>query len=308
MILLFASQAVASVFMLFTLSIISVAVAIPNTAQVQGWSAYPQSIISASTPIQYEYVYGVPEHMHPHVISSSSLSASDSHLGGFMGTQHQWTLGENYPSHASSFYNDALSQAKNQWLAAHAYSPPYESGWRLLRHDEGVKYQGDWFSEEDSGFSNLFPYPIYGMRCNGHFCDNKMALYVLPNRKAPLYPHVSTWTPWTSDSDAVFGGRKHVAHCPKGQFAVQVQCAGSWCKYIRLGCSTLRSEFRAQYEIGRYDNADSNDSNLNDFFSNESPSEGYCPDGEYVDGIECGGWFCNYIRLFCSRIQISTRH
>lgn len=189
---------------------------------------------------------------------------------------------------------------------AHRYEPEWEKGWRLLRHDDGIKYEGDWFSEEGSGLSRLLPYPICGMKCSGHLCDNKLPIFVMPNRRAPLFPHVSTWTPWTSESDAEFHGIHNVAHCPKGEFAIQIQCWGAYCKSMRLGCSKLRSEFRAQYQVDRYQNADKDDTNLNAPFSNEAGGTGYCPDGEYLDGIQCSSWFCNYIRLFCSRIQIAT--
>lgn len=278
----------------------------PAYERYHSWSERP-------AVAHYEYVYGVQDETEPRIHNAESdyLSSKVRTVQSFPLTHGS---GVHYHSNAVPMYAPHTRSMESVWHVTalpesiqRRYEPEWEEGWRLLRHDDGVKYEGDWFSEEDSGLSRILPYPIYGMKCSGHLCDNKLPMFVMPNRRAPLFPHVSTWTTWTSDSDSNFHGVHNVAHCPKGQFAIQIQCWGAYCKSMRLGCSKLRSEFRAQYEVGRYDNAEKDDTSLNSPFSNERGGTGYCPDGEYLDGIQCLSWFCNYVRLFCSRIQISTK-
>lgn len=175
--------------------------------------------------------------------------------------------------------------------------------WRVLRHDTGQKYEGEWFSQEHGGYSRLFPYPIFGMRCRGNFCDDKKPLYTMP-LKRPLHNTVAYWTKFTSDKDAVYNGAEETVHCPRGMFVIQMQCRGWTCQDIRLGCGRLRWEFKASYKLTNYEQTHGGKDNLNPTFSDEGTGVGLCPDGEYMDGIGCEGWWCDNVRLYCTTIMI----
>lgn len=181
--------------------------------------------------------------------------------------------------------------------------------WRALRHSDGAQFHGEWFSEERGGLSRPFAYPIFGLRCSGGFCDRKLPLYVMPARKAPLRvarPNDQVggaklqWSMWLSDGE--WHGRQRVAHCPRGTFVAQMQCLGPFCANMRLGCAGLRAGYRARYRRRKAE--EDADDDLNATFSEEGDGVGYCPEAEYLDGIGCEGWFCDKIRLYCSRIEV----
>lgn len=175
--------------------------------------------------------------------------------------------------------------------------------WRVLRHDAGTKYEGEWFSQEHGGYSRLFPFPIYGMRCRGNFCDDKKPMYTMLV-KSPLHNSVSHWTKFTSSKDATYNGAPETVHCPRGMFVVQMQCRGWTCKDIRLGCARLRWGFKASYKLTNYEKTHGGKDKLNPTFSDEGSGMGLCPDGEYMDGIGCDGWWCDNVRLYCTTIKI----
>ena len=173
-----------------------------------------------------------------------------------------------------------LRCARVEWIASsnHASDIFSRSGKNIERTSS--------FSEENAGYSGRQTAPIAGFACSGDFCDNKQLVVVRNGNEAPLQ-NTGHWTQWFTDVEAPTW-----ADCPSNMLVNELQCRGHYCDDIRLQCGTLQVSYRV----------DRNDVRTVDWFS-EEPGEELCPDGYYVFGMACRGYYCDDMKLHCARVD-----
>lgn len=170
-------------------------------------------------------------------------------------------------------------------------------GWKVLKVADGKKIHGAEFGDIFSRLSKSTTNLMYGVKCRRFYCLKKTPL-LLQARSPSIYEEVMFWTPWFNESGA--DKKLNRALCPASTFVTQIQCSGSYCGSMRLGCSMLRPGFRPRY----YEEGDALGTN---YFSEEGTGTGECKDGEYLFGMGCHGKYCDDIRLFCATVIWKTK-
>lgn len=143
------------------------------------------------------------------------------------------------------------------------------------------------FSEEDGGYSGRMSGPVAGIKCFGHYCDNKQLISVQRGGQTAVQ-FTNYFTNWFSDE-----GSQNFGACPQNQVLVEIQCRGHYCDEMRLHCAAMASGYRVVRS----------DIRTVRYFSEEQ-GEGRCPDGYYIYRVACQGMFCDNIELRCARVDI----
>lgn len=144
------------------------------------------------------------------------------------------------------------------------------------------------FSEEPPSTSYFQSELVAGMKCFGHFCDNKKLITVRDGLEYPV-----TSTGFQSEYFSTNG--LNSANCPPDMVLSQVWCRGIFCDDLRIGCGRLS----LGYVINPREVLETN------FFSEENGGTQFCPDSYYIKGLACAGRFCDFIRLICVRVYHS---
>jgi hypothetical protein len=141
------------------------------------------------------------------------------------------------------------------------------------------------FSEEGTAQQHCpSGFAVKGVKCLGSDCDN-MALYCCPYSDRADTSASKSWTPYFSEEGSG-------SPFPPGSSSSQLsgaRCSGSNCDNISLELlRTPRLRFDGQCIQSRW-------------FSEESPNNYICPDGQWVGGMACRGDHCDDVSLYCCR-------
>lgn len=88
------------------------------------------------------------------------------------------------------------------------------------------------------------------------------------------------WTLSTSEEQ----GESSPAFC-SSSFASGLRCQGRYCDNLSLKCGQA---------VGK------DEGHWSPYFSEESPNEQVCSDGQYIDGIRCRGKYCDSVSMHCA--------
>lgn len=170
--------------------------------------------------------------------------------------------------------------------------PPYQQvassvrsgSWYVLKHYDLHTQYINWaygIKHETNGVA-------WGIECKGSGCQVRTAFVGKPKQTAagPLIRRVTYHTVWT-DKSHQYGK----VFCPKNSFAKEMVCKDGACTALKLLCSPVRNRFRPIYskrwggvwEVPGYHRV-------------------YCPEGKYIDGVECIGSCTTKFNIFCTAL------
>ncbi|MCP4288199.1 MAG: hypothetical protein GY792_27810 [Gammaproteobacteria bacterium] len=137
------------------------------------------------------------------------------------------------------------------------------------------------FSEEDPPSICPSGYLVKGVRCSGHYCDNKSLR--CQRNESVLNVNESHWSQWFSEERS---RRRPEKVKSNEHFVAGLACSGSYCDNLRV--FFMKGRKMAQ------------NCSWTKAFSEE---QGYreCPSGKFVSGLKCSGSYCDNIRLYCCR-------
>lgn len=159
------------------------------------------------------------------------------------------------------------------------------AGWApFIRGGKYISTTG-WFSEEYGGNSGRQSALIAGIMCSSHFCDLRQLVTVHEDSTLPVMDS-KYWSSWFSDETLGF------VNCPSDMVVNGIQCRGHYCDDTRIQCGRVGLGYRIV----------SSDRKEVTWFSEEDVI-GLCPNGYYVSGLQCGGDYCDFLKLNCVRVD-----
>lgn len=135
------------------------------------------------------------------------------------------------------------------------------------------------------GYSSDIQGPVLGLHCFQHYCAEKQLVYLKTSGGSIVDTNQEVWTQWFSEE-----GPTNFGLCPENYVVTQMQIAGKLSDYQRLKCAKLANGVQTNNETSKF---------MNYFFSNEGDAEQLCPEGSYMNGLQCSGAYCDNLRLSC---------
>lgn len=164
----------------------------------------------------------------------------------------------------------------------------YSDAFIPFKRNVGTKDMMYEFNPYYPAFQPIQQSPIYGIECMDNACYNQRFL-TLRYQNLVIVKYINHWTPLTSGNS----GRWSVT-CPSNMLSLGLWCHENSCNKIRLVCGTIGVGF-------------SMTKSRTIINPPNSPSSVNCPDGKYVQGIECFGYDCQRRGLRCVGLEYNRR-
>jgi len=189
-----------------------------------------------------------------------------------------------YDNMVASSYVDLTS--KPEFFRYDAWDEKDRPAW-VQKNWSGNPIQGNSFSEENGGFSEIKDLPLVGMKCEGGNCDNKRLRWtnsyggIVDTNSAKFIKQISEESP------------NNNMRCPANQLVCRIQCTGGNCDNLRVHCCAVKSGWRVNGGEVAYSG----------WFSEENGGTRDCGRDRYVAGLKCRGGWCDDVELICLKLE-----
>lgn len=163
-----------------------------------------------------------------------------------------------------------------------------DAAYAPFKRNVGTLDAMDDFNPSYPGFRPIQQSPIYGIDCLDNSCYNQRFLTVR-YQNLVIVKYVNHWTPLTAGNS----GRWQIS-CPNNMLSLGMWCHENSCNKIRLVCGTIGTGFLMKGARTTVNPP-------------SSPSDVSCPNGQYMQGIECFGYDCQRRGLKCVGLQYNRR-